>query len=182
MVAQKKTNAWVNTAERARSDSRMSTESIRIFSMNIRLALFFLYVGSAFLVASDTAQPELPTRALRIGKASIRAEVADEDPERSAGLMFRESLAPDSGMLFVMPVTGPASFWMKNTLVPLSIAFIGPDGTIMEIHDMQPRSETLTRSRFPRIAYALEMQQGWFSKNNIWPGERISGLPPSPGN
>jgi hypothetical protein len=150
--------------------------------MILRLALFFLCAVSAPLVAGETAQPELPTATLRIGKAEIRAEIADEDAERSSGLMFRESLAADSGMLFVMPETGPASFWMKNTLVPLSIAFIGPDGTIMEIHDMQPKSESITRSTFPRIAYALEMQQGWFGKNNIWPGERITGLPPLPRN
>ncbi|MEI6279117.1 MAG: DUF192 domain-containing protein [Verrucomicrobiae bacterium] len=148
--------------------------------MNIRPAILLLCAISAPVVARDAAQPELPTATLRIGRAEVRAEVADQDEKRAAGLMFRESLAPDSGMLFVLPETGPASFWMKNTLVPLSIAFIGPDGTIMEIHDMQPKSEKITRSNFPRIAYALEMQQGWFSKNNIWPGERISGLPPLP--
>ena len=92
--------------------------------------------------------------------------------------MFRESLAPDSGMLFVMPSVGPASFWMKNTLIPLSVAFLDENGTIMEIHDMQPKSEKIVKSTFSRIAYALEMQQGWFGKKNIWPGERVSGLPP----
>ena len=114
----------------------------------------------------------------RTGTTSIRAEVADDDAERSAGLMFRESLAPDSGMLFVMPSVGPASFWMKNTLIPLSVAFLDENGTIMEIHDMQPKSEKIVKSTFSRIAYALEMQQGWFGKKNIWPGERVSGLPP----
>jgi len=148
--------------------------------MNILFTLLIFFAAAAPLAAGDSPQPSLPVTKLRIGRAEVRAEVADEDAERSAGLMFRESLAADSGMLFVMPETGPASFWMKNTLVPLSIAFIGPDGTIMEIHDMQPKSESLTRSTFPRIAYALEMPQGWFSKNNIWPGERISGLPPQP--
>jgi hypothetical protein len=148
--------------------------------MIFRFALLFLCAVSSLVLAADGAQPELPAATLRIGKVAVRAEVADEDAERSCGLMFRESLAPDSGMLFIMPVTGPASFWMKNTLIPLSIAFIGPDGTIMEIHDMQPKNEKPVNSTFPRIAYALEMQQGWFSKNNIWPGERITGLPPLP--
>jgi uncharacterized membrane protein (UPF0127 family) len=130
--------------------------------------------------AAETAQPELPVTTLRIGSTEIRAEVADDDPERSSGLMFRESLAPDSGMLFVMPSIAPATFWMKNTLIPLSIAFLDENGTIMEIHEMEPKSENLTRSAFPRIAYALEMPQGWFSKKNIWPGEHIAGLPRYP--
>jgi len=150
------------------------------FAMSICTAFLIAYVFSASLVARETAQPELPVTALRIGSAQVRAEVADEDGERVAGLMFRESLGENAGMLFVMPATGPAAFWMKNTLVPLSIAFIGPDGTIMEIHDMEPRSEKTTKSTFQRIAYALEMPKGWFSKNNIWPGERITGLPPLP--
>jgi len=150
--------------------------------MMLRFALLFLCSVSSAVLAADGAQPELLAATLRIGKVAVRAEVADEDAERSAGLMFRESLAPDSGMLFILPVTGPASFWMKNTLLPLSIAFIGPDGTIMEIHDMQPKNEKPVKSAFPRISYALEMQQGWFSKNNIWPGERITGLPPLPRN
>jgi len=149
--------------------------------MTIRLVLLLLFGFLAPLPAVDTAQPELPTATLRVGKVAVRAEIADDDRERAAGLMFRESLSADSGMLFVMPSTGPAGFWMKNTLVPLSIAYIGPDGTILEIHDMQPKSEKAVRSVFSTISYALEMPQGWFAKNNIWPGERISGLPPLPG-
>ncbi|MEI6033459.1 MAG: DUF192 domain-containing protein [Verrucomicrobiae bacterium] len=148
--------------------------------MSLRIGIFILWAHTAPLAVAGGPQPELPATTLRIGKASVRAEVADDDGERAAGLMFRESLAPDSGMLFVLPGTGPASFWMKNTFVPLSIAFIGPDGAIMEIHDLQPKSEAIVRSTFPRIAYALEMPQGWFSKNNIWPGEEIFGLPPLP--
>ena len=146
--------------------------------MNIRLLIAALVFSASILFSAESAQPELPATTLRIGTTSIRAEVADDDAERSAGLMFRESLAPDSGMLFVMPSVGPASFWMKNTLIPLSVAFLDENGTIMEIHDMQPKSEKIVKSTFSRIAYALEMQQGWFGKKNIWPGERVSGLPP----
>jgi uncharacterized membrane protein (UPF0127 family) len=119
------------------------------FTMTIRLALFVGFAASAALVAGDVAQPELPVTKLHIGAAEVRAEVADDDRERAAGLMFREVLGENSGMLFVMPSTGPASFWMKNTLVPLSIAFIGPDGTVLEIHDMASKSEKVTRSLFP---------------------------------
>ena len=131
--------------------------------------------------AQSGPQPTLPAIELRIGTKKITAEVADEDHERAAGLMFRKSLASDSGMLFVMDDSGPVGFWMKNTEVPLTIAYIDPAGVIKELHDLQPRNEKPVPSRFPNIAYALEMPQGWFSKNNIWPGERIDGLPKNPG-
>ena len=134
--------------------------------------------------AQSGPQPTLPAIELRIGTKKITAEVADETHERSAGLMFRKSLASDSGMLFVMDDSGPVGFWMKNTEVPLTIAYIDPAGVIKELHDLQPRNEKPVPSRFPNIAYALEMPQGWFTKNNIWPGERLEGLPkptaPSP--
>jgi uncharacterized membrane protein (UPF0127 family) len=146
------------------------------------VALFFLHPLPC--TAQSGPQPTLPAIELRIGTKKITAEVADEDHERAAGLMFRKSLASDSGMLFVMDDSGPVGFWMKNTEVPLTIAYIDPAGVIKELHDLQPRNEKPVPSRFPNIAYALEMPQGWFTKNNIWPGERLEGLPkptaPSP--
>ncbi len=148
--------------------------------MKIRLAALVLIVSTASALAQTTAQPPLPTTTLRVGSHSITAEVADEDPERAAGLMFRESLADDHGMIFVMPAIEPASFWMKNTRIPLSIAFLEANGTIAEIHELEAFNEKVVRSTFPRIAYALEMPKGWFTKKNIWPGERITGLPPLP--
>ena len=146
------------------------------------VALFFLH--PLLCPAQSGPQPPLPTTELRIGTKKITAEIADEAHERSAGLMFRKSLASDSGMLFVMDQVAPVGFWMKNTEVPLTIAYIDPAGVIKELHDLQPRNEKPVPSRFPNIAYALEMPQGWFTKNNIWPGERLEGLPkptaPSP--
>jgi uncharacterized membrane protein (UPF0127 family) len=142
-----------------------------------------LALGVAFLLATlpilsqSGPQPELPATELRVGGKKISAEIADEEHERATGLMFRESLAQDSGMLFVMPAPGPAGFWMRNTKIPLTIAYIDPRGTILELHDLEPLNETPVPSRFRNIAYALEMPQGWFTKNNIWPGERIEGLP-----
>ena len=129
------------------------------------------------LRAQEAAQPPLPALSLRVGSHSVAAEIADDDEKRTCGLMFRESLGKDSGMLFVMPSVGPVGFWMKNTKIPLSIAYLDAQGTIVEIHDLEPRSEKVVRSTFPRIAYALEMSRGWFSNNNIWPGERVAGLP-----
>jgi len=123
------------------------------------------------------SQDTLPTIGLRVGGKKISAEVADEEHERATGLMFRETLEEDAGMLFVMAQPGPAGFWMKNTGLPLTIAYIDARGVIMELHDLEPHNETPVRSRFRTIAYALEMPRGWFTKNNIWPGQRIEGLP-----
>jgi len=146
-------------------------------AMTFRLILVASLFACLPLRAQEAAQPPLPAVSLRVGARSVSAEVADNDAARACGLMFRESLAADAGMLFVMPSVGPVGFWMKNTKIPLSIAYIDPQGTIVEIHDMDPRSEKVVRSVFPRIAYALEMPCGWFAKNGVWPGEQISGLP-----
>ena len=152
-------------------------------SFAVRAFIFATLLASAALTsrAQTQAQPELPITKLSIGGKSIRAEVADEEHERAAGLMFRKELAADAGMLFIMPQTGPVAFWMRNTELPLTIAYIGPNGAIMELHDLEPFNERSVPSSFPHIAYALEMPRGWFTKNNIWPGERVVGLPKAGG-
>ena len=149
----------------------------------IYLIKFLLVWGAVLLLTAPPsrsqsgAQDTLPAIELRIGGKKISAEVADEERERTTGLMFRESLGENSGMVFVMPQPGPAGFWMRNTKIPLTIAYIDPRGTILELHDLEPHNETPVSSRFRNIAFALEMPQGWFVRNNIWPGERIEGLP-----
>jgi uncharacterized membrane protein (UPF0127 family) len=144
--------------------------------------VFSLLVFATAVLAQETAQPPLPTITLKAENGrTITAEVADENHERSAGLMFREKLAPDSGMLFVMPRPDRAAFWMKNTLIPLSIAYLDLQGTILEIHDMKPHNEKSVPSIFPTVAYALEMEQGWFTKAEVHPGQKLKGLPPLTG-
>lgn len=143
------------------------------------LCLWLLFVAIP-LHAQTTAQPTLPTQSLTVNGKTITAEIADDDSERATGLMFREKLASNSGMLFVMPRPDFATFWMRNTLIPLSIAYINASGMILEIHSMKPRDETPIKSAFPGIAYALEMEEGWFDKNSILPGDRLRGLPPLP--
>lgn len=146
------------------------------------LLLAILLAAATFTCPAQTqAQPELPITKLAVGGKSIRAEIADEEHERATGLMFRKELADDAGMLFIMPQTGPVAFWMRNTEVPLTIAYIAPNGAIMELHDLEPHNERPVPSSFPHIAYALEMPRGWFTKNNIWPGERVVGLPKASG-
>ncbi len=110
----------------------------------------------------------------------MEAEVADQPETRKTGMMFRTEMGENEGMLFVMDKPGPASFWMKNTLIPLSIAYINQTGMILEIYEMQPEDETAIQSRFSTIVYALGMPGGWFQRQGIQPGSRISGLPSIP--
>jgi uncharacterized protein len=141
----------------------------------IAFACWLLMLGA--VLAQETAQVSLPAITLGVGGKAVTAEVADEPREREMGLMFRKQLAPDSGMLFVMPGPEHAAFWMKNTTLPLSVAYISEAGLILEIHDLQPLDERPVPSTFSNIAYALEMEQGWFAKNRILAGDRIKGLP-----
>ncbi len=117
----------------------------------------------------------LLTYPLRIGEHSIRAELANTPRTRRNGLMFRPKLASSSGMIFVFPDAQRVSMWMKNTLIPLSVAFIDADGRILNIEDMQPNSEQ-AHSSDGSTMYALEMNQGWFAARGIHSGERVSGL------
>lgn len=127
--------------------------------------------------ARTPAQDPLPTTTLRIGAATVVAEIADESDERTTGLMGRQELADGKGMLFVFPHPRPMNFWMRDTLIPLSIAYINAAGVIREIHDLQPLDENPAHSTFRDLLYALEVPQGWFQRNNILPGDRILGLP-----
>lgn len=118
---------------------------------------------------------DFPVTSLNIGVHLIQAEVAVTDDERARGLMFREKLGENEGMVFRFPRLGKACMWMKNTLLPLSVAFIGEDGRIINIEDMQPQSLDSHCAKKP-ARYALEMNRGWFSKRNIQPGAMVDGL------
>jgi uncharacterized membrane protein (UPF0127 family) len=132
----------------------------------------------ALLLATAGAraqQPALPTVQLGAGMHLIRAEVADTDATRTLGLMHRASLAPNGGMLFVFDAPGAYCMWMKNTLIPLSVAFLDKSGTIINIADMQPHSEQTHCAARPAI-YALEMNRGWFAQRGIRAGAALRGL------
>ena len=118
----------------------------------------------------------LPTIPLSINGHKIVAEVAATPERRSLGLMNRFSLQPDHGMLFVFDYPEPQAFWMKNTFIPLSIAFVGPDGKIINIDEMQPHDEGTHTSRGPAL-YAIEMRKGWFTERGIKSGDAVTGLP-----
>jgi uncharacterized membrane protein (UPF0127 family) len=109
---------------------------------------------------------------MRVAGREIRVEVADDEAERARGLMDRESLPEDQGMLFVYPSMRQLSFWMKNTRIPLDIAFIDDGLLIVDIQQMEPENEELHTSRQPAM-YALEMDLGWFEANGVKTGDRV---------
>ncbi|MEM7672589.1 MAG: DUF192 domain-containing protein [Verrucomicrobiota bacterium] len=110
---------------------------------------------------------------LKVGEKEISVQVVLAEAERHKGLMYRESLPEDSGMLFVFEAPRQLSFWMKNTKIPLDIAYLHPDGLIAEIYPMYPYNTDSVPSISRQLSMALEMDQGWFRENGIVPGDRI---------
>ncbi len=119
-------------------------------------------------------QPALPM--LTIEGKTVQVEMATTPGQRSHGLMGRTQLPLDNGMLFVYEHELIPAFWMKNTLIPLSAAFIDVQGKIVDIHDMQPQSLE-QHSPTTKILYVLETNQGWFARNRITVGHSVKGLP-----
>lgn len=137
-----------------------------------------LVLMAATTVSVTHAQPTqsgLPTQDLYAGMHRIVAEVAASPGQRAIGLMGRQSLPDNHGMLFVFEVPQRQCFWMEQTFVPLSIAFLKEDGTITNIEHMEPLSRTSHCSSEP-VRLALEVNQGWFEQRNIKPGMQIRGL------
>jgi uncharacterized membrane protein (UPF0127 family) len=127
------------------------------------------------LVAMSARADPLLTYPLRVAEHSIRAEIANTAETRRRGLMFRNRLAASSGMIFIFPGEQRISMWMKNTLIPLSVAFIDSHGRIINIEQMQPHSEQAHSSTGP-AKFALEMNQGWFRERGIDSGDVVTGL------
>jgi len=113
---------------------------------------------------------------LTIGIHVIQAEYASSNEERMQGLMFRKQMGTNEGMMFRFDRNGKVCMWMKNTLLPLSVAFIDEEGSIINIEDMQPQTQDAHCTKKP-ARYALEMNQGWFKQKNLKPGTKIGGLP-----
>ncbi len=132
-------------------------------------------LATLLISAPAVAQQKLPATTLTIGMHLVKAEMAVNDEERSVGLMFRREMGPNEGMVFRFPNPKQVCMWMKNTLLPLSVAFVDEDGKIINIEDMQPETEVAHCSK-RSARYALEMNQGWFRKKNIKPGAPIEGL------
>ena len=144
---------------------------------DLRGVLFVLFIGFffAFSLAHAQVNPQLPMKKLNAGMHVIQAEIAATPESRATGLMHRKALAPNHGMLFVFEQPNVQCFWMRNTLIPLSIAFLLDDGTIVNIADMTPQSDQSHCSSKP-VRLALEMEQGWFAARGMTPGKKILGL------
>ena len=132
-----------------------------------------LFAAAALCAVS--AHAGLPTVQLNAGMHLIHAEVAADMGSRMQGLMHRKSMATNSGMLFIFDDATTQCMWMKNTFIPLSVAFLDESGAILNIADMQPQTEQSHCSSGP-ARYALEMNQGWFAQRGIKPGTKLGGL------
>lgn len=126
-------------------------------------------------VAQDAPQ-QLPAIQLTAGIHNIQAQVAQTPEQRATGLMFRRTMGTNDGMLFAFEEAGVQCFWMKNTLLPLSAAFIADDGTVVNVEDMKPQTLDSHCSKKP-VRFVLEMNQGWFAKRGIKSGDKLSGTP-----
>ena len=141
-----------------------------------RYALVALCVLVSAAQAQTGPQPKLPTTPITAGMHVIQAELAVQPEQQMVGMMFRREMGANEGMLFVNDEPGVRCFWMRNTLIPLSIAFIGDDGSIANIADMAAQSDQSHCSVKP-VRFALEMRQGWFAKRGIKAGFQLRGAP-----
>ncbi len=155
---------------------RLSASALQPSAVRRFLAALFtavLIVTTAIAWAADTAQPTLPTMQLEVNGKVLTAEIASTSQQRYMGLSFRQSLDKDTGMLFVYSEEQTLTFTMRNTLIPLSIAFLSEDLVINEIHHMNVGPGQLFGSR-QKAQYALEVDQGWFAANNIKAGDQLT--------
>jgi uncharacterized membrane protein (UPF0127 family) len=147
--------------------------------MRLAIRLFAPVLAAAFVLpalAQEAPQMNLPVVQLQAGMHNIRAQVATSPDQRATGLMFRREMPPHEGMLFVFEQPSVQCFWMKNTLLPLSVAFVADDGAVVNIVDMQPQALDPHCSTKP-VRYVLEMNQGWFAKRGVKPGFKLTGTP-----
>ena len=150
--------------------------SILRFDRSAPAQFLAAWAFAALFCAAAWAEPSLRTQQIKVGAHPLRVEVAMRDAELQQGLMFREKLGKNDGMLFIFPETAYHSMWMKNTLIPLSVAFIAADGTILNILDMEPQTLDTHTSAGPAL-YAIETNKGWFAGKKIKPGDKVTGLP-----
>jgi hypothetical protein len=136
------------------------------------LPLFMVVAGSA--LAQDSPQLNLPRVKLGAGIHQIDAQVAQTQEQQAIGLMFRREMPPHEGMVFVFSQPSKLCFWMKNTLLPLTAAFVADDGTIVNLADMRPQTTDSHCATKP-VRFVLEMNQGWFAKRSIKAGARLTG-------
>lgn len=126
--------------------------------------------------SQDLPQQDLPRVNLSAGVHLIQTQVAATPEQRSIGLMYRREMPPSEGMLFIFEQPAGQCFWMKNTLLPLTAAFVADDGTIVNLADMKPQTLD-SHCSAKAVRYVLEMHQGWFAKRGIRAGTKLAGPP-----
>jgi uncharacterized membrane protein (UPF0127 family) len=141
--------------------------------------LSLLILGSSDTGAQETPQTTLQRTSLSVGIHQIDTQLAMTAEQREIGLMYRKEMPQHEGMLFIFENSSRLCFWMKNTLIPLTAAFIADDGTIVNLENMKPQT-TESHCATKPVRYVLEMNQGWFAKKGVRPGSKISGRPFSP--
>ncbi|MBI2770912.1 MAG: DUF192 domain-containing protein [Burkholderiales bacterium] len=146
----------------------MQTVSRLLFALGLAAALA--------TVSAQEAQTNLARTKLAAGMHQIDAQLAQNNEQRMVGLMYRKEMPQHEGMLFTFDQPSKQCFWMKNTLLPLTAAFIDDDGTVVNLEDMKPQTLESHCSAKP-VRYVLEMNQGWFAKKGIKPGFKITGAP-----
>lgn len=148
------------------------SRSLRLRQMNVRLLMLLL----AFAPLTWAQQPQLnlPRTKLTAGMHLLDVQLAQTPQERQIGLMFRKEMPQHEGMLFVFEQPATQCFWMRNTFIPLTAAFVADDGTIVNLADMRPLSDESHCSTKP-VRFVLEMNQGWFARRNIQAGYKLGG-------
>jgi uncharacterized membrane protein (UPF0127 family) len=155
---------------------RAFVESVSVLRFDRRS--FFPVLAATLLAAALPAlgDAKLATATLQVGSHPLKVEVASSDAQRERGLMFRKSMPRDEGMLFVFDDPGYYAMWMKNTLIPLSVAFVDREGTILNIADMEPQTLDSHLANGPAL-YAIETNKGWFDSHHVHAGDKVTGLP-----
>lgn len=147
------------------------------FSHLFMLSGLALSAGGALAQTTEgQAQMQLPRVTLQVGMHRIDAQVAQTPEQRQTGLMFRKEMPRHEGMLFVFEQASQQCFWMRNTRLPLTAAFVADDGTLVNLADMKPMTDDAHCSKQP-VRFVLEMNQGWFASKNLKAGDKLSGSP-----
>jgi len=133
-----------------------------------------LWNGPAQAADSSAASKPPSFKKILVGKTPLRVEVADTPEEQERGLMFRQSMPDNEGMLFVFKESHEMSFWMRNTLIPLDIAFVGADSIILNIHQAKPLDDSINYRSAGAAKYVIETNQGWFARHGIRPGDKVT--------
>jgi hypothetical protein len=146
--------------------------------MNVAATRTAVWAGigaTAWLVACGAGGSSNPTASIQVDGTPLTVEVVDNDGTRALGLMYRESMPADRGMVFVYDDDAVRSFWMKDTRIPLSIAYVDYAGSILHIADMTPLNTNSVPSRYP-VRYAIEVNRGWFAEHGVEVGDKVTGL------